>query len=80
MQNTSINRKGKQRKSSVEEARENKIDQKELMLLGMELHHLQIQSIYGLNRVYAVYIRSAKSHVWSGNPMYGYGYTAYPDD
>jgi hypothetical protein len=39
MQNTCINRKGKQRKSSVEEAREKKFDQKEqkrLMLLGIE--------------------------------------------
>ena len=46
--------KGSKGRAQQEEAREKKIDQKEqkrLLLLGIELHHLQMRSIYG---VYAV--------------------------
>ena len=53
MQNTCINRKGKQRKSSVRRgARKEKLtkkskkEQNRLLLLGFELHHLHIQPIY----------------------------------
>ena len=38
-----------------------------MLLLGIELHHLQIRSIHSLDRTYDVYVytRSAKTHVRS---------------
>ena len=74
MLNICINRKGKQRKSSVRRGarKENwpKRAKKTAVAGNRTLHHLQIRSIYGgLDRTYGVYIRSTKTHIRS----YGYG-------
>jgi hypothetical protein len=79
MKNTCINRKGKQRKSSVRRgARKENWPRraKNIAVAGNQtLHYDTYTVLYGLDRTYGVYVRSVKTHVRS----YGYGYMAYPD-
>jgi hypothetical protein len=88
MQNTCINRKGKQRKSSGRRGarKENwpKRAKKTAVAGNRTLHHLQIRSIYGglpfIRRIYTVGPNPytvIRLRNWRLSVIYGTGYTAY---